>query len=109
MLDNGVVVIAKETRDDAGRHHQSGDARRLDLRSAGRAGHDVAAVARHRSRHGARDPPSDIAEELDSRGISLTITRHPALFSLVCTCLAEDFEPVLALLGDILMSPSLAG
>ena len=49
---------------------------------------------------------ADIAEELDSRGITLTInvTRH--LFSLVCTCLAEDFEPVLALLADIVMSPS---
>jgi zinc protease len=49
---------------------------------------------------------ADIAEELDSRGITLTIgvTRH--LLSLVCTCLADDFEPVLALLGDILISPS---
>ena len=50
---------------------------------------------------------ADIAEELDSRGISLsvTVTRH--LFSLICTCLAEDFEPVLALLGDVVMSPSI--
>jgi zinc protease len=50
---------------------------------------------------------ADIAEELDSRGITLSIcvTRH--LFSVGCTCLAEDFEPVLALLGDILMTPSL--
>src|SRR5580765_6805732 len=50
---------------------------------------------------------ADIAEELDSRGITLSIlvTRH--LFTLVCTCLADDFEPVLALLGDIVMSPSL--
>ena len=49
----------------------------------------------------------DIAEALDGRGITLTttVTRH--LFSVVCTCLAEDFEPVLALLGDILVSPSL--
>ncbi|HZT76729.1 MAG TPA: pitrilysin family protein [Vicinamibacterales bacterium] len=49
----------------------------------------------------------DIAEELDSRGITLTIavTRH--LFSLVCTCLADDFEPVLGLLGDVLMAPSI--
>ena len=48
-----------------------------------------------------------IAEELDSRGITLTIlvTRH--VFSLGCRCLADDFEPVLALLGDIVMSPSL--
>ena len=50
---------------------------------------------------------ADIAEALDSRGITLTIlvTRH--LFALTCTCLAEDFEPVLALLGDIAMAPSL--
>ncbi|PYR44283.1 MAG: hypothetical protein DMF93_00810, partial [Acidobacteria bacterium] len=50
---------------------------------------------------------ADIAEELDSRGITLTIavTRH--LFSLVCTCLADDFEPVLALVADILAAPSL--
>jgi zinc protease len=50
---------------------------------------------------------ADIAEALDSRGIALTtsVTRH--LFSLVCTCLSDDFEPVLALLGDILMAPSL--
>jgi zinc protease len=50
---------------------------------------------------------ADIAEELDSRGITLTIavTRH--LFSLVCTCLADDFDPVFALLGDIVARPSL--
>src|SRR4051794_27656652 len=50
---------------------------------------------------------ADIAEELDSRGITLSInvTRH--LFTIACTCLADDFEPVFALLGDILMSPSL--
>ena len=50
---------------------------------------------------------ADIAEELDSRGITLTVivTRHA--FSLGCRCLADDFEPVLALLADIVMSPSL--
>jgi zinc protease len=50
---------------------------------------------------------AEIAEALDSRGITLSIgvTRH--LFSMVCTCLADDFEPVLALLGDILVAPSL--
>ena len=50
---------------------------------------------------------ADIAEELDSRGITLTIlvTRHA--FSIGCRCLADDFEPVLALLADIVMSPSL--
>lgn len=50
---------------------------------------------------------AQIAEDLDSRGITLSIavTRH--LFSVTCTCLADDFEFVLALLGDVLMTPSL--
>jgi len=50
---------------------------------------------------------ADIAEELDSRGITLTVivTRH--VFSLGCRCLADDFETVLALLADIVMSSSL--
>jgi zinc protease len=50
---------------------------------------------------------AEIAEELDSRGITLSIlvTRHA--FTIVCTCLSDDFDPVLALLGDIVMSPSL--
>jgi zinc protease len=48
-----------------------------------------------------------VAEELDSRGISLSVVVNRHLFSLVCTCLAEDFEPVFALLADILMRPSI--
>jgi zinc protease len=49
----------------------------------------------------------EIAEELDNRGISLTIsvTRH--ILAIVCTSLAEDFEPVFSLLGEMLMHPSL--
>jgi zinc protease len=50
---------------------------------------------------------NEIAEELDSRGITLTVTVSRHLMSFVCTCLAEDFEPVLALLADIVISPSL--
>src|SRR5262245_48485969 len=49
----------------------------------------------------------DIAEALDSRGISLgvTVTRH--LFSFICTCLADDFEDVMSLLAEIIRTPSL--
>src|SRR5215510_4004480 len=54
----------------------------------------------------ARRSAAEIAEELDSRGITLTITVTRHLLSLVCTCLAEDFEPVLALLADVVMCPS---
>jgi zinc protease len=50
---------------------------------------------------------AQIADELDSRGITLSIgvTRH--LFTISCTCLSEDFDFVLALLGEIVISPSL--
>ena len=49
----------------------------------------------------------EIAEELDSRGITLmtTVTRH--LTSISCTCLAEDFEPVFSLLSEIVTSPTI--
>jgi len=50
---------------------------------------------------------SDLADEFDSRGITLSmfVTRH--LLTLACTCLAEDFGSVLALIGDVVMNPSL--
>src|SRR5437870_9966278 len=49
----------------------------------------------------------DVAEALDSRGISLgvTVTRH--LFSFFCTCLADDFDDVLPLVAEIIRTPSL--
>ncbi len=49
----------------------------------------------------------EIAEALDTRGISLgiTVTRH--LFSFICTCLADDFDDVLALVAAIIRTPSL--
>jgi zinc protease len=54
-----------------------------------------------------RRSADDIAEALDSRGISLgiTVTRH--LFSFICTCLADDFRDVMELLGEIVRMPSL--
>jgi zinc protease len=49
----------------------------------------------------------DVADELDERGITLrvAVTRH--VTSLVCTCLAEDFELVFRLLAEIVRQPSL--
>jgi zinc protease len=47
-----------------------------------------------------------IADDLDNRGVSLStfVTRH--VFSLLCTCLAADLEPILELLADIVTAPS---
>jgi zinc protease len=47
-----------------------------------------------------------IAEDLDSRGVSLTATVTRQQLSLTCTCLVEDFETVLASLADIIRHPA---
>jgi zinc protease len=49
----------------------------------------------------------DIAEALDSRGIALGLSVSRHMLSLSCTCLADDFEAVMALVGDIVRSPAL--
>jgi len=105
VFDNGTVVLAK--------HTQTTPAVTISL--AMRAGSicdpaDAAGatwlLSRVIDRGTATRSALDIADELDNRGISLTIgvTRH--ILSIVCTCLAEDFEPVFALLADMLTQPS---
>jgi zinc protease len=106
VLDNGSVLLVKETRTTPA----------VTISLALRAGSaaDPAGVpgatwllSRVIDRGTATRSAADIAEELDGRGITLSIqvTRH--LCSIVCTCLSDDFEPVLALLGEIVMAPSL--
>jgi zinc protease len=106
VLDNGLVVLAKETRTTPA----------VSINVAVRAGSAcdppdaVGAtwlLSRTIDRGTVARPAETIAEELDSRGITLTVGVSRHLFSLVCTCLADDFEPVLALVGDIVMSPTL--
>jgi zinc protease len=105
-LPNGATIVAKETRKTPA----------VAINVAVRAGSicdpaDALGATYVLSRvidRGTRTRSAEaIAEDLDGRGVSLTIsvTRH--LFSLVCSCLAEDFESVLALIGDIVMSPSI--
>jgi zinc protease len=105
-LENGITVLAKKTTTTPS----------VAINLAIRAGsaHDPQGapgttwlLSRVIERGTTTRSAADIAEDVDSRGITLniTVTRH--LFTLVCTCLAEDFEPVLSLLGDILMAPSL--
>lgn len=42
-----------------------------------------------------------IAEELDDLGVALRLTSSRHLLTLSCTCLAEDFEAVLAVVADL--------
>src|SRR5215510_5980528 len=106
VLSNGAVFIAKRTRATPS----------VTINIALRAGSvcdpaDAAGAVHLLSkvidRGTATRSADDIAEALDSRGISLglTVTRH--LFSLICTCLTEDFADVIALLADLIQAPSL--
>jgi len=106
VLANGVRVIAKESRTTPA----------VTLHAAIRAGtiYDPPALggvaqflARTIDRGTLTRSADDIAEDLDSRGVSLAITVNRHVLSLVCTCLIDDLEPILALLGDIIANPSL--
>jgi len=106
QLANGVVVIAKQTRTipavTINLAIRAGSV--CDPVSAPGAMHLLSRVI---DRGTAGRSAAEIAEDLDGRGITLTtgVTRH--LFSLACTCLSEDFDAVCALLGDIVMAPTL--
>jgi zinc protease len=106
VLDNGTVILAKHTS------MMPAVAIHLAMRAGSICDPDGAAgmtwlLSRVIDRGTASRSAADIAEELDSRGITLTVTVTRHLFSLICTCLADDFEPVIGLLGDILMSPTI--
>ncbi len=108
MLSNGAVVLAKETRTTpsvafsvsfhAGSLHDPPD--RIGL------AHFLSRTIDRGTENRSAD---QIAEALDGRGVSLLIlvTRH--LMTLACTCLAEDFESMLDLVGDICMHPTFPG
>lgn len=105
VLGNGVVVLSKETR------KTPVVAINLTIRAGSvcdppEASGAVSLLARVIDRGTAARSAAEIAEEIDGRGISLTIAVNRHLFSLVCTCLAADFEAILALLGEIVMAPT---
>ena len=106
VLDNGAILLTKPTQT------MPAVAINLAIRAGSIA--DPAGLpgamwllSRVLDRGTATRSAADIAEEFDSRGITLTITVTRHLFSLVCACLTDDFDPVLVLLGDILTSPTL--
>jgi zinc protease len=106
VLANGVVLLARRTRSTPS----------VTINIAIRAGSvcdpadatgAIHLLSKVIDRGTATRSADDIDEALDSRGISLgvTVTRH--LFSLMCTCLADDFVDVIALLADLIQRPTL--
>lgn len=105
VLESGVVVTAKETR----------KTRAVTINLAMRAGSicdpaDLAGatflLSKVIDRGTMRRSAADIAEALENRGIALSIGVNRHQVTVVCTCLSEDFEPVLAILGEVLVEPA---
>jgi zinc protease len=105
VLPNGAVVIAK----------QSPTTPAVTVHASFRAGteFDPASlpglshfVSRTIDRGTVSRTADDIADELDSRGVALTVTVNRHAMWFVCTCLVEDLSSILSLLADIVMHPT---
>jgi zinc protease len=105
VLPGGLRVIAKQARTTpAVTIHASVRAGSLfDPQDGIGLAHFVSRVI---DRGTGRRTADDIAEELDSRGVALTVSPTRHAINTVCTCLAEDFQAVLALVGEILIQPA---
>jgi zinc protease len=105
-LENGAVVVAKESRVTPA----------VTITASVQAGTasdppDLTGLSSFLSRvidrgTEVRDAEA-IAELLDSRGVSLTVSAMRHQFVVSCTCLAEDFSPMLALVAEVMRQPSL--
>jgi len=105
VLANGVTVLTKQTRTTpAVTLHASLAAGSASDPSAlpGVAHFMSRTIDRGTSRHSA----DQIAEELDGRGVSLSVSVGRHALSLVCTCLVEDFDAVLRLMAEIISLPT---
>ena len=49
---------------------------------------------------------SDIAEQLDDRGVSLTVSTNRHILTLSCTCLTDDFDEVFSIVADVARRPT---
>jgi zinc protease len=104
-LDNGAVVIAKHSgATPAVTVHASFEAgTAFDPASQHGVSHFVSrTIDRGTIAHTA----DEIAEGLESRGVSLAVTVNRLAFSLVCTCLVEDLDAILATVADVVMHPA---
>jgi zinc protease len=105
VLANGVTVTAKvaHTTPAVTLHASIRAGTSYDPPEAGGLAHFVSRVI---DRGTAAHSADQIAEELDSRGVSLAIAVNRHALSLVCTCLTADYETTLGLLAEIVMIPT---
>jgi len=104
VLANGLTILAKETRTTPAVTIHAGFHAGTAYDPQGLAG--LAHFVSKTIDRGTESRTADqIAEALDSRGVSLTVAVNRHAMWLVCTCLSEDFERILALVGDIAIRP----
>lgn len=104
-LSNGVIVTAKETRKTpaVAINVSVGMGTVCDSSTAVGASYLLSRVIDRGTRH---RTAAEVAETLESRGVSLSIGVNRHQLSVVCSCLTEDFEVVLGVIGEILVEPS---
>jgi zinc protease len=105
VLPNGAVIISKEAHTvpavtiqisaRAGSIYDSNE--RLGL------SHLASRVIDRGTRRRGSD---EIAEAFDARGVSLSVSANRHVLTVNCTCLSEDFEAMLELIGEIVMEPA---
>ena len=100
QLPNGAVLIAKESRTTpAVTIHAAFEAGIVfDPPEHGGLAH---LVSRMLDRGTEARTAARIADELDTRGVSLSVMVNRHVISLACNCLAEDFDAILALVADV--------
>jgi zinc protease len=105
QLPNGAVILAKESRTTpAVTIHASFEAGIVfDPATQNGLAH---LVSRMLDRGTHSRSAADIAEALDNRGVSLSVSINRHVISVVCNCLTEDFEAILSLVGEIAMNAS---
>lgn len=104
-LANGAVIVAKETRTTPAVTFVAAMAVGSACDPDDRLGL-AHLLSRLLDRGTVSRSAEQIAELLDSRGATLSVTAARHLMLLTCTCLAEDFETLLDLVGEMLMEPA---
>ena len=105
VLENGVVVLSKEAHTvPAVTIHVGVKAGSIyDSHALVGLSH-LASRVLDRGTH--RKTTEEIAEAFDDRGVSLTVSANRHVMTVGCTCLSEDFEAMLELVGEIVMEPA---
>lgn len=103
-LDSGLVVLAKQSSTTPSVTMLVGVRAGAYYDPPGLEG-TAALVARVLDRGSEQHSEAEIADELDSRGASLSVMAGRHQTTISATCLSEDFETIFALVADVARRP----